>query len=49
MLTILVITGGLLDGASEGVKFYIGSVDVSKFYEPGVWKDAVFILNQIFF
>ncbi len=51
MLTILVITGGLLDGAGKGIEFYIGSADVSKFYEPGVWKDAVklisyFVLQQ---
>jgi hypothetical protein len=41
MLTILVITGSLLEGANEGIKFYVGSINYEKFAEPGVWKDAV--------
>ena len=41
MLTILVITGSLLEGAGKGVEFYIGSINVAKFAEPGVWRDAV--------
>ena len=41
MLTVLVIFGGLLDGADLGVKYYIGKVDTSKFASAGAWKDAV--------
>ncbi len=41
MLTILVITGSLLPGASEGVKYYVGSIKTEKFLDPSVWKDAV--------
>jgi hypothetical protein len=41
MLTVLVITGATLNGSFKGIEFYIGSIDVSKFSEPSVWKDAV--------
>ncbi len=41
MLTILIVAGSLLEGAGEGMKFYIGSINTQKFAEPGVWKDAV--------
>ncbi len=47
MLTALVIKGAMLDGASEGVKFYVSQFDTSKLAEPEVWKDAV-SLNPIF-
>ena len=47
MLTILVITGGLLDGSGKGIEFYIGSIDLEKFYSPGVWKDAVILSFNI--
>lgn len=46
MLLVLVIYGSTLEGAIDGVKAYIGSVDTSKLAEPGVWVDA---LSQIFF
>lgn len=46
MLTILVITGSLLDGSGKGMLYYIGSADTKKFAEPGVWKDAVRGLNK---
>ncbi len=45
MLTILIVAGSLLEGAGEGVKFYIGTVNTKKFTEPAVWKDAVSLLN----
>ena len=41
MLTALVIKGATLDGAGEGVKFYVSKFDTSKLVEPEVWKDAV--------
>lgn len=40
MLTILVVRGALLDGAGEGIKFYVGSFDVKKLIDPELWKDA---------
>jgi hypothetical protein len=46
MLTVLVITGSTLSGASKGIQFYIGSINATKFKEPSVWKDAA---SQVFF
>ena len=40
MLTVLVIKGGLLDGAGIGINFYIGKFDGSKLFAPEIWKDA---------
>ena len=31
-------------GAGIGVKYYSGSINTAKFYEPAVWKDAVRII-----
>lgn len=44
MLTVLVITGGLLKGAGTGVYNYIGQIDGKKFAQPAVWKAAVWII-----
>ena len=49
MLTVLVITGSLLPGAGIGVKYYAGSIDTSKFFQPSVWKDAVRKKNYLYF
>jgi SNF family Na+-dependent transporter len=48
VLTILVITGCLLPGAGEGIKFYLGlgDFDWSKFIEPSVWRAAT---GQVFY
>lgn len=40
MLTILVVKGSLLEGAGEGLKFYVASFNGSKLIEPEIWKDA---------
>ncbi|XP_071443084.1 sodium- and chloride-dependent creatine transporter 1-like isoform X1 [Hetaerina americana] len=45
MLTVLLIRGVLLDGAEEGIKFYLRP-DMSKLQEAQVWIDAG---TQIFF
>jgi len=36
MLTILIIRGATLSGAIEGVKFYIGTVNLSALKNPNV-------------
>jgi SNF family Na+-dependent transporter len=41
ILTALVINGALLEGSIDGVYYYIGSVDVKKFSDPIVYKNAV--------
>ncbi|XP_030066586.1 sodium- and chloride-dependent neutral and basic amino acid transporter B(0+)-like [Microcaecilia unicolor] len=47
VLTILLIKGFTLDGAMNGINFYIGSQsDISKLKDAEVWKDAA---TQIFF
>ncbi|CAF0839573.1 unnamed protein product [Brachionus calyciflorus] len=40
MLTILVVRGALLEGAGEGVKFYVGQFNISQLGDPELWKDA---------
>mmetsp|Transcript_19159 Transcript_19159/g.28260 ORF Transcript_19159/g.28260 Transcript_19159/m.28260 type:complete len:673 (-) Transcript_19159:46-2064(-) len=46
MLIILVIVGGTLEGASKGIKQYIGVWDMSLLSEGDMWVDA---FSQIFF
>ncbi|XP_048400375.1 sodium- and chloride-dependent neutral and basic amino acid transporter B(0+)-like isoform X1 [Stegostoma tigrinum] len=47
VLTILLIRGVTLEGASKGIEFYIGSQsDFSRLAEAQIWKDAAI---QIFF
>lgn len=41
MLTILVFKGLSLDGAGEGIKFYVGRFDFAALVKPEIWKDAV--------
>ncbi|XP_029462572.1 sodium- and chloride-dependent neutral and basic amino acid transporter B(0+)-like isoform X4 [Rhinatrema bivittatum] len=47
VLTILLIRGITLEGAGDGINYYIGTQsDISKLKEAEVWKDAA---TQIFF
>lgn len=44
VMTILVVAGALLDGASEGVSFYLtgeNGFNAANLFEPELWKDAV--------
>jgi SNF family Na+-dependent transporter len=41
ILTILVIRGCLLDGAGEGIKYYVGQFDINRLATAELWKDAV--------
>jgi hypothetical protein len=41
----LVIRGALLEGANEGVIYYVGSFNGTKLAQPELWKDAVHILS----
>lgn len=44
VMTILVVKGALLDGAGDGVSYYLqgdGGFDAKKMLEPALWKDAV--------
>lgn len=43
MLTILVFKGLSLDGAGEGIKFYVGRFEIAALTKPELWKDAVYI------
>ena len=43
MLTVLVFKGLSLDGAGEGISFYVGRFDLEALIKPDIWKDAVFI------
>lgn len=36
MLTVLIIRGATLSGAMEGVKFYMGTVDLAALKNPNV-------------
>jgi SNF family Na+-dependent transporter len=40
-MTILVIKGSYLDGASEGLKYYVGDFNFETLKKPTLWKDAV--------
>ncbi|CAF3316481.1 unnamed protein product [Rotaria socialis] len=46
MLTVLIIRGATLSGAIEGVKFYMGTVNLSVLKNPSVWKEAC---TQVFY
>ncbi|CAF0721987.1 unnamed protein product [Rotaria sordida] len=46
MLTVLIIRGATLSGAMEGVKFYMGTVNLSVLKSPSVWKEAC---TQVFY
>jgi solute carrier family 6 amino acid transporter-like protein 5/7/9/14 len=46
MLTILIIRGATLSGAVEGIKFYMGTVNLSALKNPSVWKD---VCTQVFY
>lgn len=47
VLLILVIRGCTLEGAYEGIQYYIGSKsDLTKLSDPSVWRKAT---TQIFF
>lgn len=40
MISVLIIKGLTLDGAYEGLQFYILTVDVTKLLQLGTWIDA---------
>ncbi|UJR10480.1 hypothetical protein I4U23_014684 [Adineta vaga] len=46
MLTVLIIRGATLSGAVEGIKFYMGTVNLTVLKNPSVWKDAC---TQVFY
>ncbi|CAF3692468.1 unnamed protein product [Adineta steineri] len=46
MLTVLIIRGATLSGAIEGVKFYMGTVNLTVLKSPSVWKEAC---TQVFY
>ncbi|CAF1447052.1 unnamed protein product [Adineta steineri] len=46
MLTVLIIRGATLSGAVEGIKFYMGTINLSVLKNPSVWKDAC---TQVFY
>lgn len=46
MLTVLIIRGATLSGAVEGIKFYMGTVDLAALKSPTVWKEAC---TQVFY
>ncbi len=43
-MTILVIRGAILPGADEGVQYYTGRINVTKFADFELWRDAVNLL-----
>lgn len=44
MLAILIIRGFQLEGADEGVNFYIGKFDYDKLFDVKIWMDAVSLI-----
>ncbi|XP_002733078.1 sodium- and chloride-dependent glycine transporter 1-like [Saccoglossus kowalevskii] len=46
LILVLVIRGCTLEGASDGIEFYIGRANWTKLAEPEVWKDAA---GQVFY
>jgi hypothetical protein len=49
VITVLVIRCSLLEGAKEGVDFYVGRFDGEVFADDLVWRDAVSKNNALAF